>query len=636
MGTLKDDPILLTRKLSPSSSYMLPYIDSLRDIAQDAYHMTTPKKKNVETTLDSWDLKKETDYKGKEYSHAMNYFYLNYAQILISPISTTEEIHEAMHHEKSAGYPANSYGIHTKSDLLSCPQYLEWFLGFDPMSGEYTPIWMVSPKVEFKETADILANKIRLFQIPPHHLLHYQLKYGRKISERLKNFKWSAYGFNPYDGGFNDLASKLLTKRWRFSYDVSGWDKFLPNMEDVYNAVLFKNPDFTSREFDEFRWVMMHTIKPLLRFPSGAVYSKPYGNPSGSGTTTRDNILCHVLILTYALTCAHIEKTGVCPSYEKIDEQVAYLFGDDNIGSVDDEFSLMCDFEFLSAVFQRFGMKLKFLQGGEDAPLEELSFLGASFVKIEGMWLPHYNPVRLATSMVYDDGNLSVSEYISKIHTLTVMSFPTKYFEVFHNAYKSALTKLVNYKDPVVQSHVRFGGLNPSDLMCFFTGREATTVTLQSRIYFFVRPMTRLIIVFKEAGRSKRSAMAQVSRGERLLNKWASSPQTTFTLSGKDWFVAAADPFHDTPLKHLAGWPDVEVGMSVVRCVKQQATISKPSGFPDANWDCHLALLPWLNAETFTETTDLTRSNNTGIYSGNFKRSFGWVNDMSHSSECGC
>lgn len=108
------------------------------------------------------------------------------------------------------------------------------------------------------------------------------------------------------------------------------------------------------------------------------------------------------------------------------------------------------------------------------------------------------------------------------------------------------------------------------------------------------------------------------NRAERLLNKWANNQSTGLTDAGKDWFVAAADPFHDTNLKNLHGWPDVETGTSVIRLVKQSADISKPSTFPDANWDCHLALMPFLNAQTFA--TSNLRSNNAFTISGTSTR----------------
>lgn len=109
--------------------------------------------------------------------------------------------------------------------------------------------------------------------------------------------------------------------------------------------------------------------------------------------------------------------------------------------------------------------------------------------------------------------------------------------------------------------------------------------------------------------------MSKVSRGEALLNKWAHDPRIALSESGKDWLLAALDPFHDTQLKNLQGWPDVEVSASVVRCIKKTLQIAVPSGgvIPaNTNWDCHIALFPWLYSQSFDVTT--TRHNDVAIY----------------------
>jgi len=52
---------------------------------------------------------------------------------------------------------------------------------------------------------------------------------------------------------------------------------------------------------------------------------------------------------------------------------------------------------------------------------------------------------------------------------------------------------------------------------------------------------------------------------------------------------------HDTQLPNLTGWPDVESAPSIVRCIKQSATISAPSGV-SGNWDCHIFAWPWVES----------------------------------------
>lgn len=104
-----------------------------------------------------------------------------------------------------------------------------------------------------------------------------------------------------------------------------------------------------------------------------------------------------------------------------------------------------------------------------------------------------------------------------------------------------------------------------------------------------------------------------ISRAERILQTWVG--EKLITQAGKDWLVAAVDPFHDTLLKDLQGWPDLEVSASVVRCIKQTMAISATSGgaaVPGAPWDCHLALLPWLSGMPFYASTG--RSGNVATF----------------------
>lgn len=100
------------------------------------------------------------------------------------------------------------------------------------------------------------------------------------------------------------------------------------------------------------------------------------------------------------------------------------------------------------------------------------------------------------------------------------------------------------------------------------------------------------------------SSFSRVTRAERLLNMMVSKDQLSET--GKDFLVAAVDPMHDTQLKNLEGWPDVETSGSIVRCIKQSVPISTKFANTN-NFDCMVYLWPWLTNIGFTLHT---RTNN--------------------------
>jgi len=96
-------------------------------------------------------------------------------------------------------------------------------------------------------------------------------------------------------------------------------------------------------------------------------------------------------------------------------------------------------------------------------------------------------------------------------------------------------------------------------------------------------------------------SMSDVSRSERVLN--AIGSRIGLTECGRDWLIAACDPYHDKPL-NICGYPDVNEAASVTQVVKLSAQISAPAGV-STNWDCHFHQLPWLAGVTSGGPTQL-------------------------------
>jgi len=457
-------------------------LNELKGIAKEKFYVVHPTQTNVWKTIDSWDDKPVYSFKGlEEHNFALSFFEHLYAPTFEDCVATSEEVCEFIDWTKSSGWPLNYLGLKTKADTVP---YIAGRQFYD--KSKTLPIWSCSGKEEYKDVDDINIDKIRVFQIPSFDLLSSQLKFGKRISLAIKSFLWSAYGFCPYYGGFDKLARNLLRKRFRGCYDVSGWDKFIPVLEDIY-SILKKDCKIPDDDIEEFKWMCFHTCNYFMKLPDGRVVMKDYGNASGSGTTTRDNIFAHVIIFAAGLYAAYKKKNGIAPSLQKVSEQLVYLFGDDNVFSVDEDFSLICDFDFLKDHLSHYGLKLKFFFGGEDYPLEKLSFLGASFKERDGIWYPLYDVERLATSMVYEKNKLTLGQHISKIFTLMVMSYPSDSHGVFRDAYKSLINSelvLNSLDDPLLQSFHACGIPSEESIKGFFTGVEAEGKKSQLRQLF--------------------------------------------------------------------------------------------------------------------------------------------------------
>lgn len=480
VGTLPGSEIKNKRLCSRKTSKYAKLYDrvsyqNLCDLAGDRFYVVLPTETNYYKTVSSWDMKPSFTYEEEiSYLFAKQFFEHFYTPIMTDCIASSEEIAGFIDWSKSPGWPHTYFGFRSKSELV---QALSETLFYERT--QCPPFWNVSGKIEFRSREDIEENKIRLFQIPSFELLYSQLKYGKRISLRLMNYQWSSYGFNPYGGGFERLAQNLLRKPYRGCYDVSGWDKFLPLLKDIY-LILQKNCQIPDSEMEEFLWMAENTCGFLLKLQNGNVLLKDYGNASGSGCTTRDNIFGHIIIFAAGLYDAYVSKIGSAPPMSLVRDQLVHLYGDDNVYALDEEFSLMCDQDFLAKHLSKYGLKLKFFFGGLNADLHTLSFLGANFKFKDGHWFPMYDVHRIATTMVYEYSELSLAQHLGKAFTLMVMSYPTGYFDVFQSAYASLVNSdLVqrNLDDPMIRSYSYVGVPEVSSILAFYTGSEAEAIS---------------------------------------------------------------------------------------------------------------------------------------------------------------
>ncbi len=87
----------------------------------------------------------------------------------------------------------------------------------------------------------------------------------------------------------------------------------------------------------------------------------------------------------------------------------------------------------------------------------------------------------------------------------------------------------------------------------------------------------------------------RINTGQRLLNKLIQS--RTISASGAAFCVIAADPYHDVELPDLCGYPDTQVGQSVVLKVPYQMTVVAPPGTTDT-WEMMVHTNPWTCGDT--------------------------------------
>lgn len=493
----------------------LKAIKFLKDLAGDKFATVVASQENVDKTVKSWDKYGPEDATcfnqlKTELLISKEFFKMEYGALFKDIIAEAEEIMDSFDLTKSPGFPATHQGIRTKeryfkSDISKLMEALRHIL---PV------IYNGVPKVEVKDMVDILERKIRIFCVSPAHYLYFQKKFTLRLSERFKLFKWSAYGINLYSSGANKLCTHLLGKWARFCYDISGWDKFIPLMSLIYDIQreLMKDNNEYNDFKEDFEWVAQNLTDMLIRLPNGEVLLKRLGNPSGSGSTTLDNIRMHIILYSTLLAKAYFDKNGEYPTLGLIAEQIAYIFGDDIIGAIDESFSLFVDRNWLATHLRMFNLELKFLYINttnyrderdflDDESQKPLSFLGATFIKKRESFIPCYDPERLAHSCVYDLKKIELPGYLSKIMTLTIMSYGSGYFQQFLAFFKDYcnIPEVSKSELPEIRAIREIAYTLDEDMVHeFYTGIESTSSCIAEFfeydiLSFFTQPKEQIL-----------------------------------------------------------------------------------------------------------------------------------------------
>jgi hypothetical protein len=295
-----------------------------------------------------------------------------------------------------------------KSDFVNSPDFNTY------MDMEYEPIFQGSTKHEQLPTKELIEeNKQRVFYCGEVNMTFKQKimfdpssSVMQQSAEDYEN-TWSRYGFVKQYGGINRMALAHLKggkNNTHLTSDVSGWDKLLSILEDVWRIRKKLYGSMTDKEKCWYKKMKRNLSKPFICTPDGHIYQRDCGNCSGSGTTTTDNTIAHIIIKFYLLICLFKYTYGKLPSYEEIVEFVILsLYGDDDLTSLNREDwyigdeSQWFDFlkDFVRKVYAEFGLTIKESSFKVQSTLEGLEFLGSTFVLKDGVWYgkPRYGKI---------------------------------------------------------------------------------------------------------------------------------------------------------------------------------------------------------------------------------------------------
>jgi hypothetical protein len=363
----------------------------------------------------------------------------------------------------SAAFPFPQMGWRYKSDVLSTEWFEEEYVWnpFDKVCW-----WRYVPKHEYLSLFDIdVSKKIRTFLPSPLHLLYWQKVFFGPQDENLKVHQplGIRYGIDFHRGGFDTMIRNHyifheldpiddLLELLFWEGDVSGWDRKLPIMKQIYDV---RTAHSDACGFEKTRdWVINETINSKLLLPNGDVVQKiGASNNSGSGTTTGDNCIGHKLISDYLDRCfAKLVKEN--PKAHKD------LYGDDILKSLLAKyFPFLKDGTFICDTYEEFNLTIKKSAFKVQLGPVGMTFLGAKVVLVDKkFFVPAYNSDRIYVALVSNIDNPGKSVDVEAMKAYSLMALAWNDVELFDGIRDYILNLIKHGSGPFLDS-VRETGL---------------------------------------------------------------------------------------------------------------------------------------------------------------------------------
>jgi len=324
-----------------------------------------------------------------------------------SRVKSQEEVVVGLDMTTSPGFPwtrkyANKRAMY--DDWKEFSQYMEddW----DRLKcNDYVAIFGNSLKEEIRLAEKIDANSLRTFTAGPIEMTIHGNRLFEDMNEKFyaSHLKTaSVVGFSPWKGGWDELYRKLKKFDNGFALDESQYDSslraYLMWAVAEFRWSMLREEDRTPDNLARLQVYYRNLINTVIITSDGVFVQKQGGNPSGSVNTIVDNTLILYMLLAYAwqMSCPSAMR-----SYEAFDASLALaLCGDDNTWTVSDE--ALCFFNARSVIeeWAKIGV-ITTTDCLDPRPVEELDFLSAFTVFIDGIAIPIYNREKLLTSLLY-------------------------------------------------------------------------------------------------------------------------------------------------------------------------------------------------------------------------------------------
>jgi len=326
-----------------------------------------------------------------------------------SRIISVEEAIDHLDMSTSTGGPFNIHYPTKKEMFEKDPEIVQWLkndwevLASDP---EWTCICTNSLKEEMRPQEKLDENSIRTFTAMANDSTVHGTRLFVDMNEKMYDSHLttaSAVGLSPLKGSWNRLYHKLKRFSKGFALDESQYDSSL-RCYMMWGCAQFRwkmlrQEDQTRANLQRCRTFYRNLVNTLILTPEGLLVFKKTGNPSGSVNTISDNTLILYALMAYAWikTSRKTEMEG----YESFEAETSKaLVGDDNTWTVSDRACEFYNATTVIAVWKTLGITTT-TDSMEPRIPEDLDFLSAKTVFLDGIAVPLYDRAKMMNSLLY-------------------------------------------------------------------------------------------------------------------------------------------------------------------------------------------------------------------------------------------
>jgi len=310
----------------------------------------------------------------------------------------------------STGAPFNLQ-YPTKLELFDKDPSLKGWLEQDwellATDDDWTCICTNSLKEEMRPQEKIDENSIRTFTAMAIDSTVHGTRLFVDMNEKMYDSHLrtaSAVGMSPLKGNWDRLYRKLKKFEKGYALDESQYDSslrcYLMWGCAEFRWQMLRSEDQTAANLKRLRTIYRNLINTLILTPEGVLVYKKTGNPSGSVNTISDNTLILYCLMAYAWIRNSRGKECM-ESYEAFEEETAKaLVGDDNTWTVSEEAHEFFNAHTVINTWKTLGVTTT-TDSMEPRTPEELDFLSAQTVFLDGVAVPLYARAKLMNSLLY-------------------------------------------------------------------------------------------------------------------------------------------------------------------------------------------------------------------------------------------